>query len=849
MRTRFTSRSHSPREHGVALVLTLAILALVTLLLIAFVGSMRVENAASKNFNELIKARELAQAGVDEAIGTMRMYAPPVSTVTNYVTGPGVIYTWSPNIQTSTHWTNVALFTSDPSNPSGINLNGNNGKEVDLNTNFVISGQGTFYTANNANSQLWVGWSNVTYVAMVNGMPQPPVLVGRYAYWVDDESAKVNLNVAGTRGNDLEGWTPAAIDLRALFGQTYQVAITNYASQVRPFDTIESLKMAQSQIPSTPPPPGITDTVYSNNQFFVTVHSTSPDITPWGDKRVNLSNLVASATSKAAAVTTIAASLTAEDTTLAAWFNKPSFSAKYPSWLQIAANIVDYITIDNIPSDNSTYNDTAPPTFLGLKQTPYLNELVISNVFQVSQSPTTPGLYTMTINSYPFVELWYMYTNSAGWAVPTKTSVIILASPLRISVNGGFNPGSFTMSNYTINSGFNAMVAGPNTYQVVPPITSPVLMNSASLPLNTVTPPAAVTATLNPGTITAIFTSQQPGNKGRMDFASIGFYPKPVTVSIPIPTIAGAVTSVSALWAAQCNDPRVKPISNTWKQNLNAPTLGLQNGSLTFTGSGTISGDGDWSCHIVSATPNTGGRQRGTMTPGEMAFIHTGAPWRTFWLEPQPSAEQSAGLVPDWAILDLVSGTDVPNVVGRININQTITNSVYVSPTLNRLSPGPLSALLTNNLAGLGTTYILLNAETAIYDYYLNTATTPRAYTASQLGPYFCPYAYTMAGEIANTPSLTAPGASSTKALTETPIRDIANLVTPRSNTFTIWCIAQSIKKVDKTVANLGTFTTGVDVVTGEAKVQAIVERTVDTSAGTPGVVKFHTLYYRYLYQ
>src|SRR5208283_1845935 len=135
---------------------------------------------------------------------------------------------------------------------------------------------------------------------------------------------------------------------------------------------------------------------------------------------------------------------------------------------------------------------------------------------------------------------------------------------------------------------------------------------------------------LNPGTITAIFTTQvaqNPGQQGRMDFAVIGF---PTQVRVNVQTSG---TMVSALWAAQCNDPRVKPISNTWKQNLNAPTFGSANSSLTFNlsaGWGTITGDGDTSCHIVSANiPNTtgAGRQRGAMTPGELAFIHTGVPW------------------------------------------------------------------------------------------------------------------------------------------------------------------------------------------------------------------------------
>jgi hypothetical protein len=117
---------------------------------------MRVENAASKNFNELVKARELARGGVDEAVGTIRAFTPPVTpngpglSGTNYVTAPGMIYAYSQNIPTATHWTNVMLYTPDPANPNGVvptvaNMLITN--EVDLNANLVITGSGTVYNA------------------------------------------------------------------------------------------------------------------------------------------------------------------------------------------------------------------------------------------------------------------------------------------------------------------------------------------------------------------------------------------------------------------------------------------------------------------------------------------------------------------------------------------------------------------------------------------------------------------------------------------------------------------------------------------------------------------------------
>jgi hypothetical protein len=227
------------------------------------------------------------------------------------------------------------------------------------------------------------------------------------------------------------------------------------------------------------------------------------------------------------------------------------------------------------------------------------------------------------------------------------------------------------------------------------------------------------------------------------------------------------------------------------------------------------------------------------MYPGEMAFIHTGIPWRTFWLQPQHSGEPGP---PDWAVLDLFSATDATNVTGRMNINSVITNA---NATLARQVP--LFALVTNSLPS-DAVYNNATAVNKIDNYWQNVSPNFR------FGPTplpFSPYSYTMVGEIANTASLSNPQVvdpTQTKAVRETPVRDIANLITTRSNTFTIWCLAQSIKKVDKTPVNLTSFTKGVDLVTGEAKMQVIVERMVDNSSSPPQV-RFRTLYYRYLYQ
>jgi hypothetical protein len=299
-------------------------------------------------------------------------------------------------------------------------------------------------------------------------------------------------------------------------------------------------------------------------------------------------------------------------------------------------------------------------------------------------------------------------------------------------------------------------------------------------------------------------------------------------------------------WVSACNDPRVKPVSNNWTPlRQGQETLGLPNTYTTNmqVQTGSIQGDGDISCHVVSGNiPEsllTGARDRGNMYPGEMSFIHTGVPWRTFWLQHKPAGEPAP---PDWAVLDLFSATDTTNVVGRMNLNQWIStdNSISIFPP--RLTP--LVGLLTNSLLsdpnfGTITAMSSINRQPPLLFY------TP--------GFPFSVNAFTWVGQVCEVQGLVDQAPSSYgsifKAVRETPARGIANLVTTRSDMFTVWAIAQSAKKIDTT--NPTVFISGTDVITGEAKVQAIVQRYEDPSYPLidPRRVKFRTLYYRYWYQ
>ncbi|MCX7887129.1 MAG: hypothetical protein N3B01_07765, partial [Verrucomicrobiae bacterium] len=193
---------HRAGERGVALILTLAILVLVTMLVVAFAITMRVEHDVARNYSDHVRARHLAMAAVDEAVARLRLATPVINAMTNYVTMPGRILIRS-YVSGNVTYTNIPLYSVGTTNVyAGLNLGGRR-----LINRFT-------------SSQIGVEWCNWV-------MPNTPRagynrLYGRYAYWIDDEASKININVA-YRAPDApveRTYTPQDLDLRVLSTST-----------------------------------------------------------------------------------------------------------------------------------------------------------------------------------------------------------------------------------------------------------------------------------------------------------------------------------------------------------------------------------------------------------------------------------------------------------------------------------------------------------------------------------------------------------------------------------------------------------------------------------------------------
>lgn len=308
---------------------------------------------------------------------------------------------------------------------------------------------------------------------------------------------------------------------------------------------------------------------------------------------------------------------------------------------------------------------------------------------------------------------------------------------------------------------------------------------------------------------------------------------------------------------------------------------------------------------------------------GELGHIHTGYPWRTIRLRSvvpettgtttnsatadarlnvpyrdtgdpntaNPGVETNA--LPDWVMLDMFTATNATSVAGKININGAIHGeTVYLPQYYTSLSDSkgwgnfvnttntmaarlpPIRALLVNTSSDLTHSNAALDiiARNIINRTFVTNS--PYASTTGNRPP-----AYLTPGEICEVAGLgyfndvTWHPSSADR---EQAIRRIGELVTTRSDTFTIWAVAQVIKERkwfragkwsqlpytepdglvdwvwfhpkwlfadgDGDEDTLGDKGLTPDFILAEVRMQTVVQRYVD---GT-GKVCFRTLYTRY---
>jgi len=226
---------------GVALVMTIIILALITIMVLGFADLVRHETVSSSTHQERGRAQFLSQMGVDTVTGMLRKQTANPALI--WATKPGALVVPNDTAPTklaklvdlhSGYPTNATLNLAEDNPYRPANLNIQTLTDQDPPTH-IITDQGADpdalpgSTASKA-VKLPLRWIYVRQDGKldfsetpVKGTANP--ITGRYAYWADDESSKINLNTAwkrnpvstgGASSNTFSPSHPTAINLSSL---------------------------------------------------------------------------------------------------------------------------------------------------------------------------------------------------------------------------------------------------------------------------------------------------------------------------------------------------------------------------------------------------------------------------------------------------------------------------------------------------------------------------------------------------------------------------------------------------------------------------------------------------------
>lgn len=480
-----------------SLIVTLMMIAVLTIIVVAFLQSMMIERLTARSYANTYQADLLADAATEDAVNRLftaieqRPYSATYAS--NTIGGretrhlylaryqPQGSYLTTERIPAfSTAFTDFSVFTNGQSPPieassltvADINSSGGsitrsltNAADIyaDLNkTNASLPGGLVGLTNGNGPLALYGNW-----IYQTNSRGK---VIGRYAYWVDDETSKIDLRTAGlvTRGNGTnrnEVSLAAFAPLGATAGQ-----LTNLANYKSLSFAGRSPALSRYALGSGLP---ITDTnLWNRIRPFLTQYSLHDLRSPDGNLAVNLNTLITSTTNATTIqqeLETIVAAITnnlpdfgerffqaaGPSATAAVPQSSNGFSSNSLTYVRkIAANIRDYIDEDSTATvmmeDGTVYTGNAPNfipyealidevPIVGKERGPFLNEFaLVTRVISPTPEPTaTSGAVALTVRFGHYIELFNPTSQSLSVSDLGESPRVIIANQTPWSNSGG----------------------------------------------------------------------------------------------------------------------------------------------------------------------------------------------------------------------------------------------------------------------------------------------------------------------------------------------------------------------------------------------------------------------------
>lgn len=310
-----SARIHPPcrpchAECGIALLVTLVFLVIITILVVGFTVSMRTERMASNSMAENERCKLLARSALANATSLLVNNIPdpgdptvatPANAGRNWYSNPGRL-----TVISSAGTNNIPLYSGAATSTNSL---------VAVNLNAALPSEPGKYPITGSPDPMWVSWINVledpTSPASASNK-----LLGRYAFWIDDESTKINVNVArgkpDTTAPDSKGiqlklpndWGSAPVrDLWPYIGMNFMIGSKTYGVTHPAAINLSAVGVTNAKIATlesdiagngflTAPEAAIPyfDSVadFESQKFNITVFSRSPEFNVFGKSRIFL---------------------------------------------------------------------------------------------------------------------------------------------------------------------------------------------------------------------------------------------------------------------------------------------------------------------------------------------------------------------------------------------------------------------------------------------------------------------------------------------------------------------------------------------------------------------------------
>jgi len=301
----------SPRRSGTppgsAIVVTLLFLAVITVLVVGMFSVMQPEQISANDSFGNVRATALCQMAADQAVALIRGATTTAEAAANppganggefWASQPGRITVFFNSTGLVDTANSVNLYSTSNVSPTDAST-------VDLNQPLfsgsypIASPNSTTPLPSGTAMNMYAQWNYVLQDSTVAASASNQV-IGRYAFWVDDELAKINVNTAdgtlksGTSsvstGTSSFGFgTPTEVDLQALMtggstaisGSTAQLISTRSGANpytsgaARPFNDPSEILQATGA-----------STLYSDNNFNLTAYNRAPEMNIFGEPKI-----------------------------------------------------------------------------------------------------------------------------------------------------------------------------------------------------------------------------------------------------------------------------------------------------------------------------------------------------------------------------------------------------------------------------------------------------------------------------------------------------------------------------------------------------------------------------------